>query len=76
MDLKIIYESYKILTKKYYDEFKEKHNLEYNQMVKKEIDIDIMGNVLTRHFENMKDYNPDSYNKLQAIFQKIKGNDH
>lgn len=70
-ELKIIYERYKILTKKYYDEYKEKHNLEYNQMVKKEIDLDIMDKVLTEHFNNMRDYNPESYSELQNIFEKF-----
>ena len=70
-ELKVIYESYKVLTKKYYVEFKKKHNLEYNQMIKKEVDFDIMSNVLNAHFENMKDYNIDSYNRLKAIFNKF-----
>lgn len=71
-DLFFIYEKFKNLTTKYYKLYKEKNNLEYNQMIKKEIDINIMNLVLNEHLEGLKEHNKQEYYKLLDIFENIK----
>lgn len=70
-DLETIYNSYEKLSKKYYDGFKEKYDMEYNQMIKQKIDIDIMSNVLKKHFDSMQEYNENAFSKLNSIFKKF-----
>ncbi|MCD4747170.1 MAG: AIPR family protein [Bacteroidales bacterium] len=71
-ELEVIYERYKILSQKYYKAFKDKYELEYNQMVKQKVDIDLMNKVLNNHFESMKEYNSEDYNELRNIYNKFK----
>jgi len=60
-DLNTIYEAFKPLPSKYYNDFYKKHNnAEYNQMLKKEVDTDIFDSII----DNLKDYNPEKYNQI------------
>jgi len=68
-DLSFVYEKFKNLSSKYYNSFKVKHNLEYNQMVKKEVDKEIMRDEIMKHFNSLKEYNLDQYEMLNKIFQ-------
>jgi len=43
-------------------------NIEYNQMLKKEVDTDIFDNII----DNFKDYNSEKYNHICDIIGKIK----
>lgn len=70
-ELVVIYNGYKILSKKYSIAFKEKKGLEYNQMVKHKIDLEIMERVLKNHFDSMKEYNSDRYKELINILQRF-----
>lgn len=69
--LEIIYENFKILSSKYYELYKRKHSLEYNQMIKQKVDVKIMEEVLEKHLQTMKEYIRKEYSKLDAIFKKF-----
>ena len=70
-DLAIVYNRFKNLPSKYYDSYKGKHNLEYNQMIKREVDMDIVRKVLASHFSAMEEYNKDEYKELKNIFKDL-----
>lgn len=71
-DLAFIYNKFKILPGKYIKSLNKKHNLEYNHIIKQKIDLNIMNKELDKHLEALEDYNLAEYEKLMAIFKKIK----
>lgn len=66
-----VYEGFKTLSSKYYEKYKEQHELEYNQMIKQKVDVKIMEQELTAHFKSMKEYNPQEYYKLNSILHGL-----
>ena len=67
-ELTIVYDKFKNLSSKYYNSFKEKYGLEYNQMIKQKINYRIMNAELDKHLNSMKEYNKEEYDKLEKVF--------
>lgn len=68
-----VYDKFKILSNKYMTGYSKKHRgeYEYNFIVKQQIDLDLMDEILDDHFQNMKEYNPDDYKDLMEILNTV-----
>ena len=71
-DMSNVYESFKNLSSKYYNKYKSTYDIEYNQMIKKTVDKDIMTKVLNQHLDEMQEWQPENYQKLTSIFESMK----
>ena len=72
-DMPFLYKKFKILSTKYYKEYKQKTEYEYNQMIKQKVDEQIMDEVLNNHLQAMREYQePAEYDRFINIFDKIK----
>ncbi len=69
-DLRFVYDKFKILSNKYIESFRSKHNMEYNVIIKQKIDLDIMNEILDNHIQALKEYNEAEHKKLMDIFNK------
>ena len=69
--LAFIYRFFKSLPSRYYNSYKEKYGLEYNQMIKQKVDTDLMQRILEDYFSNIKDIAETDYSKLVAIFESV-----
>lgn len=67
-DLIIIYKMFKGFSSEYYEKYKNKHNLEYNQMIKHQVDKEIMNDVIIEQLKAVKSFNDDLYSKITNIF--------
>ena len=67
-NISVVYNGFKNLPGKYYDAVKEKYNLEYNQMLKRTVDSDIVASETAKHFDALNEHNPARYEELMAIF--------
>lgn len=68
-DLRFVYDKFKILSNKYIDSFRSKHNMEYNVIIKQKIDLDIMNEVLDKHIQALQEYNVTEHDRLTEIFK-------
>ncbi len=69
--LVIVYENFADLSSEYYESYKNKHGLEYNQMIKQKVDIDIMQEELDKHLKGLNKHNPERYKKLMDVFESV-----
>ena len=69
-DLATVYNKFKPLTGHYYKTYKSEHGMEYNQMIKQTVDLDIMRTSLNKMLGGFQEHNPGDYKKFTAIFEK------
>jgi hypothetical protein len=71
-DLDFIYEKFKTLSSKYIKMYNAEYGLEYNQIIKQKIDLDLMDLSLNSHLQSLEEYNNGDYLRLIEIFEKNK----
>ena len=76
-----IYNIFKYMPKKYYSKLKEyysklpeKNDFEYNLMIKREVDKDIISSIVKDYLSILKGVDKDKYDELDTILKKINGN--
>lgn len=71
-DLDFVYEKFKTLSSKYIKSYNAEFGLEYNQIIKQKIDLNLLDLALNSHLQSLKEYNNGDYIRLMEIFEKNK----
>jgi len=68
-ELSEVYHWFKDLSQDYLKEYEKKYNdSEYNSIIKQQIDIQLVDEILDENFQRMERYSPDNYKSLRNIF--------